>query len=211
MTVKLGDFSFSPKDFTIPANTAVKIELRNVGTAPHNFSIDALDISIPIAAGEAGYAIVDAPSGTYGFYSRMAPLWNGLAEPGLVGTLNVVDGAADTMSTVSVNSRVSAAADTASEAVAAVTAGTVTVEMGEMFFEPREVTIPANTPIRFDLTNISDTPHNFSIDALKISIPVPPASTVHVTISAAASTYEYYCRLRGHKEAGMDGTLIVQG
>ena len=89
-------------------------------------------------------------------------------------------------------------------------AGTVTVKLEDIFFDPKEVTIPANTPIEFDLPNTGASPHDFSIDALKISQAVEPGESAKVTINAPAGTYEYYCNVPGHKEAGMVGTLTVK-
>ena len=60
------------------------------------------------------------------------------------------------------------------------------------------------------LPNEGVTLHNFSLDALGISVDIAPGETKTVTINAPAGTYEYYCNVPGHKEAGMTGTLIVQ-
>jgi uncharacterized cupredoxin-like copper-binding protein len=39
---------------------------------------------------------------------------------------------------------------------------------------------------------------------------VAPGDTVSATINAPAGTYEFYCNVPGHKQAGMFGTLTVQ-
>ena len=54
------------------------------------------------------------------------------------------------------------------------------------------------------------TAHNFSIDALDISVDIAPGETKEVTIKAPEGEYEYYCNVPGHKEAGMVGTLIAR-
>ena len=102
------------------------------------------------------------------------------------------------------------AATTAPGAAGAPAATTFTVKLEDIFFDPKELTIPANTPVTIDLPNVGAAPHDFSIDALKISVPVEPGDTGSVTINAPAGTYEYYCNVPGHKEAGMVGTLIVK-
>ena len=53
-------------------------------------------------------------------------------------------------------------------------------------------------------------PHNFAIDALKISVDLAPGETKEVVVNAPAGTYEFYCNVPGHKEAGMVGTLTVE-
>jgi uncharacterized cupredoxin-like copper-binding protein len=45
---------------------------------------------------------------------------------------------------------------------------------------------------------------------LSVKIAVPIGQTVDGVIpGAAAGTYDFYCSLPGHKEAGMTGTLTV--
>ena len=101
---------------------------------------------------------------------------------------------------------------TATEAPAKGTAAagnTVTMEAGDFYFKPKDVTIPANTPVTFKITNVAQIPHNFSIDVLAISVALPPGKTEDVTVNAPAGTYQFYCNLPGHRAAGMEGTLTV--
>ena len=79
----------------------------------------------------------------------------------------------------------------------------------DIYFEPKEVTIPANTDVTVVLPNDGVTPHNFSIDELGIDVDIAPGETKETVINAPAGEYEYYCNVPGHKEAGMVGTLIV--
>lgn len=85
----------------------------------------------------------------------------------------------------------------------------VTLEAGNFYFKPNAVTIAANTAVVFEIKNVAEIPHNFSIDALKISVALDPGKTTEVTINAPAGSYEFYCNLPGHKAAGMFGTLTV--
>ena len=80
----------------------------------------------------------------------------------------------------------------------------------DIYFEPSEVTIPANTDVTVNLPNEGVTPHNFSIDALGIDVDIAPGATEQVVINAPAGEYEYYCNVPGHKQAGMLGTLTVE-
>jgi plastocyanin len=86
----------------------------------------------------------------------------------------------------------------------------VTVESYDIYFEPSELSIPADTDVTVQLPNEGVTLHNFSIDALGISVDIAPGATEAATINAPAGTYEYYCNVPGHKPAGMVGTLTVQ-
>ena len=51
--------------------------------------------------------------------------------------------------------------------------------------------------------------HTFTIESLGIDLPVPVGATRSVTFDVEAGTYEFKCRIPGHPEAGMTGTLIV--
>src|SRR5262249_50242297 len=86
-----------------------------------------------------------------------------------------------------------------------------TVSMVDIGFGPTEVTIPANTDATIAVTNKGATVHNFNIDLLNVhSGDIQAWQTGSVTISAPAGTYQFYCTIPGHKEAGMVGTLHVQ-
>jgi len=85
------------------------------------------------------------------------------------------------------------------------------VALVDIAFEPPELTIAANTDVTINLVNSGVLPHSFDIDALGInSGEIAAGQSGTVTINAAPGTYEYYCIVPGHKEAGMVGTLTVQ-
>jgi glucose/arabinose dehydrogenase/plastocyanin len=106
-------------------------------------------------------------------------------------------------------------ATTEEEATPAASAGgnaasEATVTMVDIAFQPSELTIPADTDVTVSLPNTGASLHNFSIDELGISVDVSPGDTGSATINAPAGTFEYYCNVPGHREAGMVGTLTVQ-
>ncbi len=53
--------------------------------------------------------------------------------------------------------------------------------------------------------------HTFTIDALHVDVGVPIGGGRRFRIDARPGRYEYYCRVPGHRAAGMKGTLIVPG
>jgi uncharacterized cupredoxin-like copper-binding protein len=218
------DIFFEPKEVTIPANTDVTVNLPNEGAAPHNFSIDALSIDVDIAPGATEQVVINAPAGEYEFYCNVP----GHKEAGMVGTLIVSAEAAAAPAGAATPAAASAeapqatpaaqgAAATPAEVVAAASpaplaaaaAQTVDIVAYDVYFEPKEVKIPANTDVTFMLANDGVAPHNFSIDELGIDIDLPPGETQETVINAPAGEYEYYCNVPGHKEAGMVGKLIV--
>lgn len=89
--------------------------------------------------------------------------------------------------------------------------GQQTVEMVDIAFNPKEITIPANTDVTIALVNNGVTTHSFNVDELNVhSGDYQPGQTGTVTINAQPGTYQYYCAIPGHKEAGMVGTITVQ-
>ena len=82
-TVESHDIFFTPTEIEIPSDTEVTILLPNLGAAPHNFSIDELDISVDIAPGETKEVKITAPEGEYEYYCNVP----GHKEAGMVGTL----------------------------------------------------------------------------------------------------------------------------
>jgi uncharacterized cupredoxin-like copper-binding protein/mono/diheme cytochrome c family protein len=207
-TVESHDIFFQPTEIDVPSDTEVTILLPNLGAAPHNFSIDALDISVDIAPGETKEVTFTAPEGTYEYYCNIP----GHAEAGMVGTLIARPMAsADEPATVDENAAEDdeeAAQEAAGAAPAELTEQVVT--SFDIYFEPKEVAIPADTDVTFHLPNDGAAAHNFSIDALGIDVDLAPGSEEQVVINAPAGTYEYYCNVPGHKEAGMVGTLVVE-
>jgi uncharacterized cupredoxin-like copper-binding protein len=123
-------------------------------------------------------------------------------QPGTAGAAQAASTA--TPPPAATTSAATAAADVASSGEP------VSLEAGNFYFDPNAVTIPAATPVTFAIKNVAQIPHNFSIDALKISVALPPGETTQVTITAPAGSYQFYCNLPGHRSAGMIGTLTAR-
>jgi uncharacterized cupredoxin-like copper-binding protein len=211
------DIFFEPSEVTIPANTDVTVNLPNEGAAPHNFSIDELGIDVDIAPGATEQAIINAPAGEYEYYCNVP----GHKEAGMVGTLIVTEDAAAAAPAEN-GAEPATTPDAASPAAATPAAGgqeqaaagagageALEVVSLDIFFEPSELSIPANTEVTVRLPNEGVTPHNFSIDELGIDVDIAPGATEETVINAPAGEYEYYCNVPGHKQAGMVGTLTV--
>jgi uncharacterized cupredoxin-like copper-binding protein/mono/diheme cytochrome c family protein len=207
-TVESHDIAFVPTEIEVPSDTKVTILLPNLGAAPHNFSIDELDISVDIAPGETKEVKITAPEGEYEYYCNIP----GHKEAGMVGTLiSRPMAAADEPATADEDAAADedqAAQEAAGEGPAPATAPNVT--SFDIYFEPTEASIPANTDVPFTLPNDGAAAHNFSIDELGVSIDQAPGSTQETVINAPPGTYEYYCNVPGHKAAGMVGTLVVE-
>src|SRR5829696_4789346 len=207
-TVESQDIFFTPTEIEIPSDTEVTILLPNLGAAPHNFSIDELDISVDIAPGETKEVTITAPEGEYEYYCNIP----GHKEAGMVGTLiSRPMASADEPATADEDAaadEAQAAEEAAGEAPDAATAQNVT--SFDIYFEPKEISISADTDVPFTLPNDGAASHNFSIDELGIDVDMAPGATEQVVINAPAGEYEFYCNVPGHKEAGMVGKLIVE-
>jgi len=81
----------------------------------------------------------------------------------------------------------------------------------DIAFVPTELHIQANTDAQIIFTNTGVLPHNFTIDELGIKTSdLASGASETVTINAPAGTYQFYCAIPGHKDAGMIGKLIVE-
>lgn len=53
--------------------------------------------------------------------------------------------------------------------------------------------------------------HTFTIEELDVDLKVPVSATMTVTFDAPPGEYRFFCDIPGHPEAGMEGTLLVEG
>jgi nitrite reductase (NO-forming) len=94
------------------------------------------------------------------------------------------------------------------------------VEIGsyDIYFEPNEVTIPADTDVTVNLPNHGVTLHNFSVTDhnqypgvpnLGIDVDLAVGATETITVNAPAGDYYFFCNVPGHEAAGMFGTMHV--
>jgi plastocyanin len=88
----------------------------------------------------------------------------------------------------------------------------VSVVGTEFAFDPNTIEAKAGETLEITLVNKGTLEHDISIDALGVKLLVPVGKTLAVTTAkpVPAGTYEFYCAVAGHKEAGMVGTLTVK-
>ena len=191
------DIYFDPTEITVRPGDV--ISLPNAGGSPHNFAVDALGISVDMPVGETVTATIpaDAAPGEYEYYCNVP----GHKEGGMVGKLIV------TTEDAAPPAEASPAAGI--PATDAAPAADITVVGPDTYFDPTELSAAPGATIT--LPNEGVGAHNFAVDALGISVDMPPGETVSVTIptDAQPGVYEYYCNVPGHKESGMVGTLTI--
>lgn len=88
----------------------------------------------------------------------------------------------------------------------------VTLTGTEFAYAPNRITVKAGQPVQVVLENKGVIEHDFVIDKFKVKMgTVQPGKTGTATFTPnAKGTFEFYCSVPGHKEAGMKGTLVVQ-
>jgi len=93
-------------------------------------------------------------------------------------------------------------------------AGAVKVTATEMKFDPSSITVPAGE-VTFEVTNGGTIEHEFEIfkgDTVVDEVEgLVPGVTLPLTVELEAGDYTYVCKIAGHEEAGMKGTLTVTG
>ena len=93
-------------------------------------------------------------------------------------------------------------------------AGTeVKVGLIDFAYTPKTVEVPADKKFTLVVTNTGSVEHDFVVDALKINVAgvLPNGKPKTQEIGPLkAGTYDLYCAVAGHKQAGMIGTLVVK-
>jgi plastocyanin/mono/diheme cytochrome c family protein len=213
LTLTMHDISFDPTTLTIPSNTAVTIHVVNEGAALHNFSMPDQGVSVDVEPGQSADVEIPAlPAGDYNFDCDVP----GHKEAGMVGTLTASDSATLPEGAASAASPPPASGTPAGPAEGTETSGGgqaasgLTLEAVDIAFKPTELTVKADTPTTVTITNTGAALHNFSVAELGVSVDIQPGETQTVEINAPAGSYQFYCDVPGHKEAGMVGTLTSQ-
>lgn len=91
--------------------------------------------------------------------------------------------------------------------------GPITVTMNDtMKFDPATMTVAAGSEVSIHLVNAGAIEHDFSLDESDVDEALDGGDEDDFTFTAPSEpgTYEYYCSVPGHAQAGMKGELVVQ-
>lgn len=102
--------------------------------------------------------------------------------------------------------------DMGHDEASAVAAGARRIEVTATSFEfdPPEITVTAGEDIAIVLTS-GDLLHDFTIDELDAHVKADSDETREGGLRAdEPGRYTYYCSVAGHRDAGMEGTLVVE-
>jgi uncharacterized cupredoxin-like copper-binding protein len=81
----------------------------------------------------------------------------------------------------------------------------------EFSFDPDQMRVPAGQPVMLTLRNAGTVEHDFAIDDPEVLVYAAAGETVEEEIgSFPAGTYTVYCSIPGHREAGMEATLVSE-
>ena len=87
----------------------------------------------------------------------------------------------------------------------------MTVEAGDLWFAPSEVSIPSDEPTSHVRIDFQYNAVRFPVDELGLQLYVGPGVSSEVTVSdLPPGTYQFYCSVFGHRRAGMYGTLSIE-
>ncbi len=155
-----------------------------------------VDLLIPLSLAVISIAGLLAAVGSLFHHSR--PATSGRAAPVVLQTILAVFLVALIAATVSQR--------TSKAEVAR--AGDVRVEMRNTAFLEKTLTAQGGS-ISVAVANHDLFWHTFTIDALHVNVDAPIGANRRVTFDAQPGRYEFYCRVPGHRAAGMHGILIV--
>lgn len=92
-------------------------------------------------------------------------------------------------------------------------AGAVSLEIDaiDVGYSTNELAGPAGAEFTITITNTGVAQHSFVIDELDVrTVLLYPGESETVTINAPAGEYTFYCSVPGHRQAGMEGVLILR-
>jgi outer membrane protein assembly factor BamB len=96
------------------------------------------------------------------------------------------------------------------EAAAAGGSTSINVSTIDINFDPKELSIPADTDVTITVTNEGMLQHDFVIENTDFATELlDSGNTFDLVVNLPAGTYTYFCSVPGHREAGMQGTLTV--
>jgi plastocyanin len=89
----------------------------------------------------------------------------------------------------------------------------IQVAMGDDFrFDPAVITVQVGQPVELEIASTGALEHNFISDSLGVtSTNVQGGQSETLTFTPGTpGEYEFYCKIAGHREAGMVGTIVVE-
>jgi len=87
----------------------------------------------------------------------------------------------------------------------------IAVSASSFAFDPDEIEVTVGEDVAIVLTS-TDILHDFTIDDLDAHVAAAAGETATGGLRAdEPGSYSFYCTVQGHRSAGMEGTLVVEG
>ncbi len=103
-----------------------------------------------------------------------------------------------------------ACGDDGDDGAAAADGGAITIEMGDMYFEPDSITVPAGEVIEVELDNVGASEHDLVLDDGTDTGTVPPGESTTVEIGPFEESTTGWCSVPGHQSSGMELDINVE-
>jgi cytochrome c oxidase subunit II len=86
----------------------------------------------------------------------------------------------------------------------------IEVDSTSFEFDPEEITVTVGEDVAIVMSS-DDVLHDFTIDEIDVHVAADRGETDEGGLRAdEPGEYTYYCTIAGHREAGMEGTLLVE-
>jgi uncharacterized cupredoxin-like copper-binding protein len=200
ITVTEKEFSITPNKVSAPAGN-ITFTIKNTGSVAHDIAVNVNGTEKASPLVQPGktetWSVTIDTAGTYDMYCSVP----GHKEAGMDGSLEVTGAGSTGGSSASSGSGSNSGG-----------ASTVSVSEKEFAITPADVTASPGK-ITFQIKNTGSVAHDITVDVNgtpQSSPLVQPgkSETWSVTIDKPG-TYDMYCSVPGHKEAGMNGSLKV--
>ena len=86
----------------------------------------------------------------------------------------------------------------------------IDIELTEFEILPGDISVPAGTPVTFNVTNTGVAEHDFTIEGVSGTQTLSAGQSASFEVDALdEGTYRVICTVSGHEAAGMEGTLTA--
>lgn len=88
----------------------------------------------------------------------------------------------------------------------------IRLTVSEWTFSPKQLQLPAGKPVTLVLDNTGKLEHDVTIPAFGVALKAAAGKSATQTITPTKEgTFDFLCSIAGHKEAGMQGSVVVAG
>jgi plastocyanin len=91
-----------------------------------------------------------------------------------------------------------------------VAGGAITICASDLKFDVKTINAPAGS-LKVTLQNRGGVYHTLKIDGTSLDLTANPGKNDEGSVTLSKGTYTFECTVPGHKQAGMEGKLVVGG